>query len=187
MKSWINSFAFLVCIMTLFSCQQTEYERLVQSELAKNIRLDTIFMGSYFGQSSDEFYKICWELNKKGLIGHGPKNMNVQYRMKVEEGSDILMLYYPVFDESKKIKKMDMEFSYEGWAPWNEQYQADQLVPVVKDSLMQWYGGNEFFEFDTNGEKIFVKIDGNRRISMKSDGKQNVLVKLIDMLHEENS
>lgn len=187
MKKWINYIFIISLIGVLTSCQQSEYSKLVKSELAKNIHQDSIFFGIEFGETSKSFYAKCWDLNNQGIISHGPKNMNVKYIIEVEDDSDIQLLFYPVFDKDGKIKKMDAEFSYEAWSPWNTAYSADNLLPIVKDTLEAWHGGNQFLKLNIDQVEIWAKVDGNRRISMKSDGKQNVLVKYIDMLHEENN
>lgn len=172
--------------LTLGSCKESEYQKIVKSELASGIRHDSLVIGINFGDTKKEFFARCWELNKKGLIGHGPKNMNVQYRMKMDEGSDIMLLFYPVADQNDIIKKMELEYFFEGWSPYNEQYQPDKLIPIVKDSLEAGYPGNPFLESVVDGETYYTKVDGNRRITMKSNNKNAVLVRMVDMTHPDN-
>jgi len=186
MNNMLKGYSLIIIIISLFSCRGSEYQELVKSELASGIRYDSIMFGIYFGDTRKDFYANCWKLNKQGVISHGPKNMNVQYTMKNEGGSDIAMLFYPAFDEDDRIRKMEVEYSYVAWAPWNEQYQADALLPVVQDTLMSWYPGNEFMELSVEEETYWVKVDGNRRINMKTNGKELVLVKVVDMLNEDN-
>lgn len=186
MNSSLKLVCFFILALALGACQESEYQRLVKAELASGVRHDSIMFGINFGDSSKEFYTKCWELNKEGMISHGPKNMNVQYTIRNPKGSDIAMMFYPAYDSNGGINKMDLEFSYIAWSPWNKQLQADQLLPVVKDTLERWYPGNRFVKMPLESDTIFVKIDGNRRISMKSDGKINVLVKMIDMTNQDN-
>ena len=186
MNSTLKYMCFFFIALALGACQESEYQRLVKAELASGVRYDSLMFGVNFGDSSKDFYAKCWELNKTGVISHGPKNMNVQYTIENPDGSDIAMLFYPAYDTNGAIKKMDVEFSYKAWSPWNVDYQADQLLPVIRDTLENWYPGNPFMELPSQSDTILVKVDGNRRISMKSDGKRNVLVKMIDMSNQDN-
>lgn len=176
----------LITAILIYGCSGSEYQQLVQRELASGVRNDTLFFGIHFGNTTKEFYAKCWELNKEGVIGHGPKNMNVMYTLGKINGSTVDMLFYPTSDSKGKIRKMDLEFYYNGWAPWNEQYAPEKLVPVLQDTLEAWYPGNSFMELDIEEETYWVKVDGNRRITMKSSKGQAVLVKMVDMLNEEN-
>ena len=60
---------------------------------------------------------------------------------------------------------MPVEFTYEGWAPWNEELTAEKLREDVVKLFEEWYDPG-FIEV-TNEDKsqiVFVKMDGNRRI-----------------------
>ena len=69
------------------------------------------------------------------------------------------MHFYPETDAQNNISEMDVLFDYSGWAPWNEQFSAESLMPVVMDTLQSWYQGNEFFNVELeNEEDIWVKL-----------------------------
>ncbi len=178
----------LAFIVLLISCGKSDYDRLVTTELGKNVRMDSIVWNVFFGDSQKEFYAVCWELNKQGIIGHGPENQHVMYKMKGASPHVISMLYYPEFDSQDRLKRMDMKFFYDGWSPGTKKFSSDSLLPVVMDSLEQWYGGNEFIEvvFDEDPQKLHVKMDGNRRITVHADQSKFVIVRVTDMLNEEN-
>lgn len=182
-------FFFVFAVFVLVSACSSEYERMVSKELESGVRQDSILLGINFGDTSKDFFERCWKLNKEGIISHGPKNMNVQYTIKHPDSaaSNILVLFYPDFDADLKINKMDIEFNYAGWAPWNEQYQSDKLLPVVLDTLQSWYGGNSFIqvEFDEEPKNVWVKVDGNRRVSVSATKSNMVLVKIKDLLSDE--
>lgn len=186
MNSLLKLAVVLSITLALGSCQGSEYEQLVKRELASGVRNDSLMFGIYFGDSLKEFYGKCWELNKEGIISHGPRNMYVQYTMRNVNGSDVAMLFYPSVDAEDKIKKMKVEFFYTAWSPWNEQYEADKLVPVAIDTLEKWYPGNPFMDVVVEQDTFWVKVDGNRRITLKTEGKQNVIVRMVDMLNKEN-
>lgn len=186
MKSWINLFLMILIGLSISNCGQSEYQKLVESELASGVRNDSIVFDIHFGDTKKKFFDTCWKLNREGILQPGPKNLMVEYNIKSEEGSDIKWLFYPIVDKDNLIKKMDMEFSYEGWAPFNEQYQPDKLLPVIKDTLEKWYPGNPFMEVPLEDKSYWAKVDGNRRITMRSDDKSAVQVVFVDMTHEEN-
>ncbi|WOC40541.1 hypothetical protein [Polaribacter sp. HL-MS24] len=167
--------SFLLGILFLFSCQ-SDYSKLVRKELASNVKNDTLFNNLRFGNTKKEFYQICWDLNKKGIVTHGENNNYVKKYLVPKDSADnlktIKMLFYARFDTDDRIVAMDFKFSYSAWAPWNKDLLADALLPVVKDTLLKWYA-NPFMKME-NG--ISVKVDGNRQIQIKKESDRDVSV-----------
>ena len=168
-----NSFKVICLCFILASCSNSEYDKLIRTEMSKDIVKDTLLFGMRLGQTRQTFYDQCWQLNKDGLIRQGPRNNFVQYKLPVKKGDStvqpITMLFYGIFNEDKIMTGMDMRFYYDGWSLWNESLHAKELVPVIKDSLKSWFPGNEFIVVPakkSNGE-IQVKVDGNRRIAIE--------------------
>lgn len=174
-------------VIVFFGCRQSDYTKLVKSELAKGVREDSILLGINFGDARNEFYGKCFDLNKKQLVSQGPNNTSVQYiftdSLVHQEPIQIRLLFYPDFDDRDVISNMDMEFSYSGWAPWNKGLQSDSLKLKVIDLLMKWYGGNEFVIAHPDNNDVPVKLDGNRRILLYVKDTQSVLVRVQDILH----
>ncbi len=189
MKS-INILFFLVLIVfSSISCE-SEYSKVVKRELKKEIKNDSIFFGLYFGETRQEFYDRCWELNRQKIITHGGNNQFVKYALPSKNKENILeemeMLFYGIFDEENIMRGMDIRFRYRGWSIWDKKYQADSLLVVVKDTLEKWYPGNSFFKVDIDSTSLYIKVDGNRQIKMyptKSSDKQDVIVKIEDIGH----
>ena len=156
-------------ILLLSQCsQKAKYESLVKEGLESGVRHDTLFLGLYLGMSSEEFYKKCWELNKEGLIRQGDGNTSVLYEIRDEFKSSVNASFYPTF-VNDKIYEMPVKFSYEAWAPWNKQYSADTLQLELVDVFKTWYGEG-FIEVNHSQKgKAYVKVDGNRRISIYND------------------
>lgn len=184
---WIM--ALLVAGFGLLSCE-SEYTQTVKAEMAKGIRYDSLFHGISFGQSKKAFYDLCWEKNRQGLFNAGNRENFVQTSLKnpqnVEESLD--MFFYPDFNEQDEIIGMEMEYRYKAWAPWNEELFAKNLVPALKDTLMKWYGGNDFITIADESdslENIWVKVDGNRRIALKVKDDEVVQVKFADLSVEK--
>jgi hypothetical protein len=185
----INYFLIFALFMSIMSCEQSAYEKMLHEEYNKEHRVDSLFLGFYLGKTREDFFKHGWEMNKQGLIMQGPENMNVAYYLESEEGDkDIEMLFYPDFDESLKIKSMPMRFRYKGWAPWNRELFSDSLLIAIKDTLMHWYGGNEFVLFERPKDSIlfWYKIDGNRQITLAPTDEREVKAVIKDLFHPDN-
>lgn len=171
----------------LVSCFQSDYTKLVKSELAKGVREDSILLGIQFGDTREMFFKKCMELNKRKLATQGPSGLRVQYIFTDSSihkvPTEIKLLFSPNFDDKNIISEINLEFSYTGWAPWNRHLQADSLEPKLLKILDFWYGGNKFIIVDVGDSKIPVKLDANRRLMLKKLDTQTVLVKVQDILH----
>lgn len=164
----------------------SDYNRLVEKELAKGTRSDSLFMGIYLGMPSKTFYAHCWDMNKKGLFTNGTNNISVLYKIDKDLKHQASMNFYPDFYEDK-IFSMWATFEYDAWAPWNKPMQADSLLPDVLQLYKRWYpGGNEFITL-TNEKRgtIFVKVDGNRRITIGKFDDRMVKVDYTDLLIEQ--
>lgn len=181
--------SFLLFSLVLSGCFQSDYTKLVKEELAKGIRVDSLLFGINFGDTRDEFYGKCFDLNKQQLITQGPGGATVQYLFKdslVHDSlTDLRLLFIPVFDQSDIIIEMNLEFSYLAWAPWNESYQSDKLKEKVLKLLQLWYKGNEFITVEMDGNQVPIKLDGNRRLLVYLKDTQNVVVKIQDILHPQ--
>lgn len=184
---------WFLCIMILpfFACQ-SEYDKLVKSELATGIIHDDLMFGLKIGQSKKEFFEICWDLNKNKVISQGPKNEYVKYELKPNdipnETENVEMLFYGIFDEEQKMIGLRKRFSYLGWSLWNEDFHSDKLAPKLKDYYLKIYGGNAFIEIDEGIEEVqtFVKVDGNRQILIYPADNKDVVVKIEDNRYKMN-
>lgn len=176
-KLWIG-----LLLIGLVGCK-TDYEKLVDTELRKGIRKDSLFLGISLGMSSKDFYAHCWELNKRQVIRQGTRNMSVLFTLTdLKDTAD--MNFYPTF-ESDSIYEMPVYINYRGWAPWNAQLSSDTLVVDLVKMLKRWYGGDFIkLNFPELGI-VFVKVDGNRRITVSRDIEPTVKVVFTDMLMEK--
>ena len=183
----------LITTFMLMACSQKKdidkYNSLVKTELASNKRVDSIFLGLHLGMTQSNFYTHCWEMNQKGILTDGldaTGNMTVLYKLPKELKYPVSMNFFPDFQDST-IWKMRVDFRYDGWVPWNKSLGADSLLPDVLAMYKKWYGdGNPFIQ--VNDEKrgtVYVKVDGNRRITMKKYEDVFVKVDYTDMLAEK--
>ena len=181
MKDILNPLLLFFVIIAYISCNRDnsikQYNRLVNSELASNKRVDSIFFDIKFGMTGKDFFAYCWEMNRKGLFTDGQSNTAVLYRLNHNELKyPASMNFYPEMDKNG-INKMMVTFQYEGWAPWNKHLFSDSLVLDVLQLYKKWYSnGNSFIEIKEPGKStIYVKVDGNRRIVIRK--KDDMVVK----------
>ncbi len=159
----------LSIIGILYSCsKKAHYEKLVSEGLESGVRHDTLFLGLTLGMSSKDFYSQCWELNKQGKIRQGSGNTSVLYELINELKSPVDVNFYPTYFEDK-IYEMPVKFQYKSWAPWNKQFSSDTLQVELVKLFESWYGGS-FIELKNEVKSdVYIKIDGNRRISIYRD------------------
>lgn len=169
-------------------CRESKYDRLVKAELARNVRYDSLFLGLSFNMPRKAFFEHCWNLNKQHVVTNGPGPLSVQHFLDSSYlGYPSFMRFYPEFTEDK-ISKMPVEFTYEFWAPWNANLSADSLELRVKNLFERWYGG-EFLllESKKKGAKVWVKVDGNRRIRVYKMNISTVRADFVDLVNPANS
>jgi hypothetical protein len=184
LKLWSS---YILILLSITACTRSEYTRMVTAELASGIRQDSILLGLSLGDSRNEFYGTCFDLNKQQIIHQGPVSASVQYNfidsLVHDIPTPIRLLFYPGFDEEEIITDMEMEFSYAGWSPWNTDMQSDRLKEKILVLLELWYKGNRFVKAEIKNVDMDVKVDGNRRILVFIIDEQNVGVKIQDILH----
>jgi hypothetical protein len=176
----------ILILFSLYSCVESDYTKMVKAELAKGIRMDSILLGINFGDSRNEFYGKCFDLNKKHLVTQGPDGSSVQYIFSdsvKSERQQIKVLFVPSFDEQDILSNLDLKFSYLAWAPWNENLQSDSLEIEVLRLLKNWYRGNDFMLVNVDEELIPIKLDGNRRIMVYKYDTESIVVRVQDILH----
>ncbi len=157
-----------ISVAVFFACKQTPtsiYTQTVKQELAKGERLDSLFLGFKMGMRADSFFSSCRKMNQEQIIREGIDDnaMVIHYDMQTEFKSPAAMNFFPKFKDTTMLE-MGISFTYDGWAPWNEEMKASKLLPEVKTLLEKWYGVGFFSIGKKQGEKVWVKIDGNRRI-----------------------
>lgn len=180
--------AIVICIvLSVFAgCSgdrdMDKYNSLVKKELASGKRVDSIFFGIHLGMARKRFYMYCWEMNKKGIFSDGIGNMYVLYKLDKELKFPASMNFYPDFHDST-IWKMRVQFQYNGWSPWNKHLGADSLLPEVYKMYKKWYpAGNPFIEIDDEKRGIlYVKVDGNRRITISKNDDVVVKAEYVDI------
>lgn len=176
-------------LMVLMGCSESKYTRMVKKELASGLVYDSLFLGHTLGQTRQEFFEICWDLNRDKKVTNSEVFPFVKYPLPKKATSDsekdMTLLFYGDFNEEKTIMTgMKLQFYYDAWALWNKSLHADQLLLAVKDTLEKWYPGNEFIRvpIKKDSAELLVKVDGNRRITIKPlDDNRLVKAKIDDL------
>lgn len=173
-------------VLLLISCQ-SEYDKLVKTELEKEGRYKKLLFDFEFNQTRQKFYDQCWQMNKDTIISQGPKNQYAMYIIEpgsLEDQRDkIEMLFYGIFDDDKIMRGMDIRYSYPNWSAWSEEFHSNKLIPVLKKYYLEKFPGNEFVtiplkKFETNS---FVKVDKNRQILIYPIDTKDIVVKIEDL------
>ena len=183
----LNKIIFCLLVLTPFlACEiESEYSKLLKKELKSGKSFNDLVLGLKIGQTKDDFYEICADLNKKKLITSGARNLYPEYILypkdSVKNGKKIRMSFMGIFDDDRIMKGMDIRFNYYSWIAWREEYNSDNLINEIKDTLQLWYPGNNFIEIDlkldSKNNLAYVKIDGNRQITMyKIDGRDVAVI-----------
>lgn len=188
MKSLILPF-FIGVALLISACQKKEKRSLAEvekQELAKGIRNDSLFLGLAFGMTAKEFYAVCWDLNKKGILREAVGNTAAAYQLnKGEMNYEAEMDFYPTY-KNDKINEMPVRFHYKAWAPWNEHLQSNKLILEVQKLMEKWYGGGFFIASLPEGGKGIVKVEGNRKITITliPESESEVLVTFTDLTNQ---
>ncbi len=160
---------------------QSAYTRMETRELSSGERYDSLFLGMYLGMTSQDFYAHCWQLNKEGLIREGRANTSVYYEIR-DFQHQASMDFYPGFHEDRIIE-MPCVFQYHAWAPWNKDLFSSVLIGDVLELMTKWFGAGflTISNPSSRQEKAYVKVDGNRRISIYQVDEEKVKVDIIDL------
>lgn len=176
----MSVFKWMIAVLALSlvfqNCRSgNNYAAMVDRELKSGKRVDDIFFDIKFGMTSKEFYRYCWDMNKKGVFTDGLNNQYVLYRTKQGDlKHPASMNFYPDFSNGR-ITGMRVLYQYDEWAPWNKKLFSDSLLKDVLNLYERMYpDGNSFMPVRNDQQSdIYVKVDGNRRITI---GKFNDMV-----------
>jgi hypothetical protein len=170
-------FCFATAIgVSIISCDKNKFKFGVSAR--KNY--DSLFLGLYLGMARQAFFDRCWELNHQQVATNGRSIQSVQHVLETELEQPVVMEFYPDFYKDKIIE-MPVVFTFIGWAPWNKEYSSDSLLVKLLPVFKKWYG-DDFKELhhETMG-KVYVKMDGKRRINLFIRDDQYVQAVFSDM------
>ena len=184
----INNFLYILVFFLFLSCQkESNYSKVLKRELESGKVYNDLIFDLKIGQTKDDYFNICYELNKKKLITSGGRELSPEYIMypkkENKNSKKIKMSFFGIFDKNNIIKGLDLRFNYYTWSPWNKELHSNYLIEEIKDTLLLWFPGNNFFKLNLKKEKEFayIKIDGNRRIRIYKVDAKDVAAKIEDI------
>lgn len=140
-------------------------------ELEKDIKRDSIFFGVHFKMTSAKFFEHCHGMLKKGIFNG---NYNNEVIVELDKGfkKKVRLVFYPKFDQPF-IQSLRARFSYKNSSVFNRKDEGSTvLLAELKKVMIDWYGGNPFIEIPPKNafeRPTYVKIDGNREITLRED------------------
>lgn len=170
-------FLFVVFVMINACSSGNSYERMVQRGLQSGVQNDSLFLGYYFGMSSDDFHSHSWEMNQNEII---TGLVTISHTFDDLQGN-ANMDFFPTFVDGK-IARIPVNVEYVAWAPWNQQFWPDQLIEDLIVYYGDLYGASFQSVYIPEIERFAqVAIQGNREIRMYQNSESGVLVDFIDL------
>lgn len=175
-KRTCTIFWFSVLLMSaFFSCEESpeaRYRRLEQTELASGVRYDSLFKGLYLSMKEQDFYDYCFQMNlQKEFWQAGIKKSTwVESKLEDELTYPAAINFFPKFRE-KAIAEMEAAIYYDNASFEEHTFNSDSLLLDVLHLMEKWYGTG-FIKIPSPyfyKEDVFVKVDGNRRITVSKD------------------
>lgn len=177
MNRFVSYSILLSLLLFLSNCtSKMDYESMVQDGLRSGIEQDSLFLGYYLGMSTKDFFSMSWEMNHQGVITGQTK---IVYELQ-ELSYPALMEFYPAF-KNDEIVRMPVSIGYQGWAPWNEHLNANELINELITYYNDIYDANftTIYIPEINREAL-VDIQGNREIRIYPQSHSIVIVEFID-------
>lgn len=165
----------------VYSCdQRSEYERMVERELESGVRNDSLFLGYYLGMEDEDFFDHSWELNQQNVI---TGDSRIRYKLQ-KLSNDATMTFYPSF-KNGRINRMPVEIQFDAWAIWNRELYSDSLIVELVDYYEEIYGSGFIHTVHPELEKeSWIKVDGNRRISVYQKDDMRAHIEFLDLTAE---
>ena len=187
---WVAVIA--ICVVA-FGCEKSpeeRYKELEKQELAKKERYDSLFFEIYLGMTNREFGQYCFDEHLNGKFMQGGKKSGswVEAKLPTELAFPAAINFFPEY-ENNRIAKMNASIYYLDSVSFPEgTFSDDSLLNDVLNYLDEGYGEGHFKIKSpyTYTDDVYVKIKGNRRITISLD-KIGHMVNLwfVDMKKEE--
>lgn len=178
MKKRNSFFVLFISMLFIFNncSSDVNYETMIQRGLQSGVQQDSLFLGYYFGMTSDDFHSSSWQMNQQGLITGYTK---IEYRPDFLRAA-ATMEYYPEF-RNGRIVRMPVTIGYDAWAPWNREFWPEELIKDLKQVYGEKYGASFRRMFvPTIDNFAMVSIQGNREIRIYQNSESTVMVEFID-------
>lgn len=181
MSKLFNFLFFIFCIsFFLLGCTRSNeklYKLHEKSELAKGVRQDSLFMGLYLKMPLKEFRTYSFDMNIKGKFKQGGQKSPNWVQTNLEALSyPATLTFYPNF-KNDSINELNAAIYYENAKFKDGIFEKDSLLLDVLNLMDKWYGGPHFKIKSPMfyKEDIYVKVNGNRRITLYPDASGQII------------
>lgn len=171
-----NPMFLLLCVLACLSgCKKSleeQYKTIEQAELASGVRYDSLFKGIHLSMKKKNFFDYCFQMNLKDEFRQGGvKNGRwVECKLRNEMKYPAAFNFFPKF-KNNAIAEMEAAIYYDNAAYQDHVFESDSLLMDVLQLMEKWYGPG-FLRIESPyfyKDDVFVKIDGNRRITVFKD------------------
>ena len=188
MKQYIIS---LVILFFLASCQEHKSEKqtiedLINTELTKNIKNDTIFLGLRFGMGGEDVHNYFRDLVSQGKLQLLPheylSDKGKIYTYKFDFGNEALLLQNVLATfKSYYIKDKLYKFRLSVESEKGSSLQALKLK--LKEEYILKYGQNYIKRENIyNNREGYVWINGNTMIEISEGLNNNIVIIYTDLI-----
>ena len=187
-KKYIVWMSILVISVSCNPHSEHLYYELEKKELASGVRYDSLFKGLYLGMPHEDFRDYCLEMHKAREFREGGLKSGswVEWKLPDELSYPAFINFYPEF-KNDVISEMRAGIYYDNTLVFTKEnpFHQDSLLHDVLHLMDQWYGPG-FIKVespDKKGKDVYVKINGNRRITVFK-GSSNYIIDLwfVDLL-----
>ncbi|MEK6478987.1 hypothetical protein WJR50_15680 [Catalinimonas sp. 4WD22] len=179
---WLKKYKYLLFLLGFFgltACQESPEERYIEleeKELASGLRYDSLFRGIYFNMSREAFKDYCFNQNLEGKFKQGGLRSGnwVECKLKDELKYPAAINFFPKF-KNDVITEMEAAIYYENIAV--DDQRGELLLSDVLQLLERWYGEG-FMKINSPyfyKDDVYVKVDGNRRITVYKDISKHMI------------
>lgn len=176
---WL-SVPLLIIFISAACTPKSRYDRMLKRELGNGVRHDSLFLGLSLGMAENAFLKHCEELKSKGIITNVDNGSALMLPLNDELKHSAFMYFYPRFSEGR-ICEMPVQFRFDKWSSANSELSSEKL----QEAVLHWYEkiyGKGFIKVKHRERgAAWVKIEGNRRITILKQNEQLVWTFFTDM------
>lgn len=183
-------FFFLAAVVLMASCSASEtnekkYLEREKAELASGVRYDSLFENIYLDMDHDAFRELSLRKHVAKRFREGGLKSGSWVEFSIPEGMKYpaAMNFYPGFQDSR-ISEVNAAVYYQSDVKFETPFDADEFFKDVIGLMEKWYGQGfmEIEDPEKSKQSVWVKVDGNRRITVYRDENPTLVnVWFVDM------
>ena len=162
--------SLVILALTITGCEPN-YEEVVQEELRRGERYDSVVHKVRLGMSYDAFTRYCFEQNQRGVFKPNATGNAVQLTWTEGFGFPVKFEFFPteVTDKFAPIRAYRASVRYRDYSLYNPKMAVEHLLPETLAYFERGYGGRNFLRVPQDDPWVkyrYVKVDGNRQITV---------------------